>query len=129
MVSGAELGLESITDCAADMAETEVLGKDRLLCIKTACGVTPVPVRAIAGVETDALSVMRRFAENIASLNGSNTTEMTHEALAASVVPHVLVSAKLVGFAPVRVILEIVKVAVPEFESVMVCAADVVPVI
>jgi len=52
---------------------------------------------------------------------------MAQLAPAATLVPHVLVSAKLLAFAPLNVIPFIVSVAVPVFVSDMVCAVEVAP--
>jgi hypothetical protein len=57
---------------------------------------------------------------------GVNFTEMVHLPLAATVVPQVLVWAKSLGSAPVKVMLLMSSVAVPVFVSVTVLAALVV---
>ena len=58
-----------------------------------------------------------------------NVTAIVHIAPAASDPPHVLVSAKSLGFAPPIVIPEIVSAAFPVFDSVSICALDVTPVV
>jgi hypothetical protein len=62
----------------------------------------------------------------VATEAGVKVTTMLQLAEAARVAPQVLVWAKSVGLAPVRLIAMPVRVAVPGFESVKVCAAEVV---
>jgi hypothetical protein len=89
----------------------------------------PVPLSAtVCGVPL-ALSAMESDAAKLAAEAGVNVTETVQLAPAASELPHVLVSAKSVGFAPVMVMLVIVNAALPVFISVIVCAAVVVPAI
>src|ERR1700733_4774178 len=58
---------------------------------------------------------------------GVKVTEMLHDAFGASVAPHVLVNAKNVGFSPGKVMLEMLRTAVPGLDRVTTCTPLVVP--
>jgi len=60
---------------------------------------------------------------------GVNVNEMLQLLPAASVVPHVVVSTNTFGLAPPRVTPAMVSGAFPPFESVTICAADVLPTV
>jgi hypothetical protein len=121
----------SVVDCAALVApataeKVSVAGESET---PGAEGAVPVPLSAtVCGVPL-ALSAMESDAAKLAAEAGVNVTETVQLAPAASELPHVLVSAKSVGFAPVMVMLVIVNAALPVFISVIVCAAVVVPAI
>jgi len=60
---------------------------------------------------------------------GLNVTLIVQLVLAASVLPHVVVFEKSTAFVPVIVMLDIVRVALPVFVSVMACPLLLVPII
>lgn len=90
-------------------------------------GVVPVPFRVVDCGDPDALSATCSVAEKAAAEAGVNVTEIVHLEPAASDCPHVLVSLKSLGFAPAMAMPLMLRVALPVFESVAVCAAVVVP--
>jgi hypothetical protein len=74
-----------------------------------------------------ALSVMMIFALLVPVLVGVNVTLMLQLAPGPTLEPQLLVCAKSAGFAPPTMILVILKLAVPLFVSVTVCAALPLP--
>jgi hypothetical protein len=86
---------------------------------------TGVPVPASAEVCVAMLLATDRLPVNVAAETGVKVTEMVQDPAAARVAPQVLVWAKSVGLAPVRLMAMPVSVAVPGFESVKVWAAEV----
>jgi len=90
---------------------------------------TPVQVRATVWGEPDALSFTFRVAEKLAALAGVQVTKMLH------VFPGVTVNplhpseemAKSEGFVPERVAALITRLALPEFCTFTLEAADVTP--
>jgi hypothetical protein len=73
------------------------------------------------------LSVMTKVAVRLEAAVGVNVTLIVQLPLAARELPHVLVSAKSPGLAPVKVILLIVRAALPLLFSVTDCGVLVVP--
>jgi len=131
MVRAAVPGFESVMVCTAVVTPAGLV-KVRLVGARTACGVgaaVPVPVSVAVCGEPVAVSATAMDAEKVVAEAGVNVTEMVQVAEAASVVPQLLVSAKSVGLLPVIDMPEMARLALPGFESVMVCAADVVPVV
>ena len=94
-----------------------------------AAAAVPVPVRVVLCGDPLALSATDTVALKLAADAGVNVTEIVHIALAASVAPHVVVSAKSPGFVPPIVMPEMSSVALPEFDSVKVCAALTTPTV
>ena len=122
-------GLDNVTICVALFTPTVVAAKTRDDGVMTSCGAAaavPVPARVAACVGGVALSVTVSEALKLFDEGGVNVAEMLHDAPGASVVPQPLLSAKTVGFVPVRVTLEILSVAVPGFESTTTCPLLVV---
>ena len=112
-----------------------VLGKTRLFGLSTACGLiawtggVPVPVSVVVGGVPGALWATETMPEKLAAEAGVKVTEMPQLAPAASAPPQVVVSAKSAGLAPVMVMLLMVRVALPGFDSVIDCAVAVVPTV
>lgn len=73
------------------------------------------------------MSVTLRLAEKLPAAEGENVTLILHVAPAGSVVPHVVVCAKAVAFAPEIAMAMLVKAPFPLSARVMVCVPDVVP--
>lgn len=88
-----------------------------------AVGKPPVPVKAAVCGLGVALSVIVTVAVRVPFAVGRNVTLMEQLAPAPTLVPHVLVSVKLVEFVPVIVMLVRLKVAVPVFVNLIVWAA------
>lgn len=121
--------LVSVTVCALLMAARAMLPNARLAgLIFTANAVTPVPESdALFGLPA-ALVVKVSAADRTPVADGVNVTLTAQLTPAARVPPQVFAEmAKSAAFAPVRVMLAIVSVAVPLFVSVTVCAAVVAP--
>jgi len=132
IVSAALPGFESVTVARAEVDPTLVLAKMTEVGESTACGAAatvPVPLRVATCGEPVALSATETDALKVVAEAGVKVTEMVQVAAAARVLPHVVVSAKSVGLAPVMVMPVMVRVALPGFERVIVCAAEVVPVV
>ena len=86
----------------------------------TGAGATPVPVRlTLCGLPL-ALSVRMRAALRVPLAVGVKVTLIVQLPPAATLDPHVLVSAKSLGLAPARVRLEMLRAALPVLVSVMV---------
>jgi len=126
IVSAALPGLDSVIVCAAVVTPT-VLEKVRAVGDRTACAAVPVPLSVAVCGEPLALSATETVAEKLAADAGVNVTEMVQFAAAASVVPQVLVWAKLLAPVPATEMPVIVNAALPGLDSVMVCAAAVTP--
>lgn len=112
------------------MVPTSVVGNDRLVLESVASGAAPVPLRVmvcVAELAPPLLSVMVMVAEYDAAVGGAKVVEMVHELFAASALPQVLVTGKLVALVPVTVMLATVSVALPVLARVTVCAAAVWP--
>jgi hypothetical protein len=146
MVSVPLPGLESVMVWAAevvpDVAENVSEAGDRLT-----CGAVPVPVSATVcvpelsrgevtladdpelndGRVAPALSATEMVALSAVALAGVKVTEIVQVVPAGSALPQLFVWAKLLGLVPVTEMPLIVSVAVPGFDSVIVCAAEVVP--
>lgn len=90
-------------------------------------GALPVPDKVTVCGEPAALSVTESVALKLAADAGVKVTEMMQLAPAASELPQVLVWAKSAAFAPVIAMPVIASAALPELDSVAVCAAVVVP--
>jgi hypothetical protein len=133
IVSVALPGLESVMFCAVAVVPTAVVENGTLLGVSTACGTSaavPVPVSVVVCGEPDALSTTVTVAAKLAADAGVNVTEIVHVADIARELPQVFADiAKSLGLAPPRVMLVTVSVALPELESVMFCAAAVVPTV
>jgi hypothetical protein len=118
-------GFDRVNVWTALVTPTVVLGKESVDGVKTACGVgagVPVPVRVEACGEPVALSVTVIAAVKLAADTGVKVTLMVQVELAASDEVQVVdaVLAKSAGLAPVTVMLEIDKEALPGFDSVKV---------
>jgi len=87
----------------------------------------PVPVSETACGLPVASSVMVTLAARFPVAVGLNVTLMEQLALAATLAPHVLVSAKSPLLAPLMAMLVIVRAAFPLFVRVTFCAAPLVP--
>ena len=74
-----------------------------------------------------ALSVMARNALSDPESHGVNTTLIVQLAPAATLVPHLVVSAKSPGLVPPMAMLEMLREVLPVFESVTVFAALLEP--
>ena len=94
-----------------------------------AMGALPVPLRVAVCGEAAALSATKSIAVNVAAEAGVNVTEKVQLAEAARVTPHVVVSAKSAGLAPVMLMPLMLSVAFPVLDSVTVCAAAVEPAV
>lgn len=86
--------------------------------------VTPVPVSEAVCGEPVALSATLSVAVSVPVVVGVKVRTMLQLLVAASVVPQVVVSLKDVALVPVSEIAMPVSVALPGFESVMVCVAE-----
>ena len=98
--------------------------------LRLTVGPVPVPVRLTVcwlPATLLLLSVMFKEAVRLPAAVGVNVTLIVQLPLAASELPHVVVSAKSPGLAPVNAMLLMVKVAFPVLFSVTVWAALVVP--
>jgi hypothetical protein len=133
IVSDALPWLESVRICAAAVEPTAVVAKVTLLGVRTACGTSgavPVPVSVTVCGEPDALSETATVAAKLAADAGVKVTEMVQFPAAASELPQVFAEiAKSPGLVPPSVMLVMASVALPGLESVMFCAADVVPTV
>jgi hypothetical protein len=90
-------------------------------------GALAAPLRLIDCGESGALSAMLTVAVRVPAACGANVTVTVQCDAALTLVPHVFVSVKSLGFGPTNVRLEISRVAVPVFVSVKFCGALVVP--
>jgi hypothetical protein len=116
-------GFDRVNVWAALVAPTVVLGKDRVEGVRTACGVgagVPVPERDAVCGEPVALSVTVIAAVKLAAEAGAKATEIAQVDPAASDAEQVVVLAKSAALAPVTVMLEMDKEALPGFDSVKV---------
>jgi hypothetical protein len=100
-------------------------GSEAVVIVSVAAAATPVPFSDTACGLAAALSVIEIEPVGVPAAVGVKVTEMVQLAPAATLVPQVLVSAKLDEAA----ILLIVRVAVPVFFKVTVWAALVVPTV
>ena len=126
MLSVAVPGFDRTVLIEVEVLPTAVLGKARVVGVRTACGAVPVPVNfAICG-EPLALSDTDTVAIKLVTKVGVKMTEMVQVAEATKVVPHVLVCVKSAGFAPVMETEIPVNEALPVFDKTMVEAALVV---
>jgi len=116
---------DSVTVCAALVVPTVWLAKvsevgERLAVV---VGAAPVPVRPTVCGLPEALSVTLELPVRVPDAVGVNVTLMLQFPPDASEPPQLSVSAK----SPLATMLLMVRVAVPVFDSVTVCAALVVP--
>lgn len=118
--------LVSVVDIAVAVDPTVVFGKARAEGDRAACASVPVPVREAACGEPEALSATLSDALKLAADAGVKLTEILQLDPAASEEPQALVSAKLVGWAPVMLTPVMLRAAVPGFESTTTCALLVV---
>jgi len=120
---------ERVMFCEEAVVPTLVVGKVRVDGESETMGAgvgVPVPLRATVWMEVAALSVTLSDAVRVAVESGVNVTAMAQDDREASVEPQVLaVMAKSVGLAPAIMKPLILSVALPGFESVMVCVAAV----
>ena len=86
----------------------------------------PMPLSATACGELAALSAKLTAADSVPEAAGVNVTAMTHEALAASVDPQLLVWEKEEALLPMMLIPETVMEAVPVLVRVTACDAEAV---
>lgn len=119
--------LVRVTDCAALVVFRFWLAKVRVEAVRLTAGPEPVPVRASVCGLLLRLSAMLTEAARAPSAVGVNFTVIVQVALSASELPQLFVSEKSPGLAPVRVMLVMVKLALPVFVRIEVCAALVVP--
>ena len=127
MVSAAVPGLDSVMGRVDAGVPTRVLGKASGLGLSTACGWVPVPVTAADCGEPVALSATEIAAVRLPADPGVNVTVMVQVALAASEVPQLLLSPKLLALVPATEMLVIVSAAVPGLDSVIGSAVAAVP--
>ena len=123
--------LDNVSVCALDVTPWTTLPKLTVVgeSVATGAGGTvPEPVSVAVCGEPVALSATETVAAKLAAKLGVNVTEIVHIAPAARDVPQVFVSAKSVGFAPPMEMPEMVSAALPVFDSVSICAAEVTPV-
>ena len=117
--------------CAALVELSSWLANTSDAGVRAACGAggtVPVPLSAADCGEPEALSVTVIAAASAPANCGVKVTETMQLALAASAVPQVLVWLNALALTPVMAMLLTVSAAVPGLESVIVCAAEVVPV-
>ena len=124
MVSGAVPELVRVTLCAELVVVISCPAKVRLVPDSVTAGATPVPASEMLCGLPDALSVTDSEALRAPVAVGLNVMLIVQFAPAATLEPHVLVSAKSPLFAPVMAMPEplIVNAAVPVFVRVTVCA-------
>jgi hypothetical protein len=128
MVSGAVPGFDRVVDCVVAEVPTSVLGNVSVLEVNVACGAVPVPVRAAVCGEPVALSTTDIEALRLPAEAGVNVTVMVQLAPAASEVPQLLLSPKLLELVPMTEMLVMVSAAVPAFDSVIGKAVAAVPI-
>ena len=129
IVSDAPPVLLSVTVDAALVVPTAWFANGRDVGLTVAMGLdVPVPDRLTACGLPAALSVMLIAAARVPVAAGVNVTLIVHDALAARLLPHVVVSAKSPAFVPVTAMLLIVNGAVPVLLSVTAEAVLVVPI-
>ena len=97
-------------------------GTARLADVLETATVDPVPLKVTLWIELLALSVIVSVPVRLPAAVGVKVTEILQLAVAARLLPQVLVSAK----SPVAAIEVMVSAAVPELVRVTVCAARVV---
>jgi hypothetical protein len=127
IVSAAVPGLDRVVDCVVAEVPTNVLGNVRVLEVKVACGAVPVPVRAAVCGEPVALSATDIEALRLPAEAGVKVTVMVQLAPAASEVPQLLLSPKLLEFVPVTEMPVMARAAAPGFDKVMGSAVAAVP--
>jgi len=129
IVSGAVPVFLSVDDCEGLVVPISCEPNARLggVSVAAGAGVPPVPLRASACGLPVALSETCTVAARGPVALGEKVTVMVQVALAASDAGQSLVCVKSVAFAPVMAMPVIVSGAVPEFRSVEVCDALVVP--
>jgi hypothetical protein len=116
--------------CATAPEETFCEAVEELTANAPVAGpLVPVPVSVVAWGDPAALSTREIKAAKLAAETGLKLTAMVQVAPAASVAPQVVVSAKSAEPAPVTVMPEMLRVALPGFESVTVWAAEVAPTV
>ena len=116
-----------VTVCTVLVLPTAWLPKARLVGERLTTAAVPVPERLTLCGLPRALSVMLSEAVRLPLAEGVNVTLIVQWAPAASDLPQVLVSAKLLPLVPVRARLVMLKAALPVFLRVTVCAVLVVP--
>jgi hypothetical protein len=92
-------------------------------------GTIPTPVRLTVWLPPGALSVMLRAALRVPVAGGVKVTLIVQLAPAATELPQLLLCAKLLALVPVIASLVMLKVALPMFFRVTVCAKLVVPTV
>ena len=122
-----------VTVCGVLAVPTDWLPKARLVGERPSTGAVgveavsvPVPERLTVCELPRALSVMLTEALRLPLADGLNVTLIVQEAPAATDLPHVLVSAKLVRLVPLTTMLDIINVALPVLLRVTACALLVV---
>jgi hypothetical protein len=131
IVSVAVPVFDSVTVCALDVAPDTTFPKLSVVGERVAIGAggtVPVPLSVAVCGEPVALSATETVALKLAADAGVKVTEIVHVAAAASDVPQVFVSAKSAGFVPPMVMPEMASAALPVFDSVSICPAEVTPV-
>jgi hypothetical protein len=130
MMRGVLPGLDSAMGRGAAEVLMVVLGKVSEVGPNTACGISgsvPVQVMVADCGEPVALSATEIEAVRLAAEAGVNVTVIVQVAPAASEIPQLLDSPKLLAFVPVTEMLEMVRAAVPGLDSVMGKAVAGVP--
>jgi hypothetical protein len=127
MVSAALPWLVRVTGCTALIVPKVWLPKFRLVGVRLADGALPVPLRFTVWGLPAALSAMLSTAVRAPRAAGVKVTVIVQLPPAATELPHVLVTAKSPGFAPVAPILVIVKLAFPVLVRVTACGGALVP--
>jgi hypothetical protein len=118
--------LVRVTDCAALVVPRFWLVKVRVAGERLTAGPLPVPVRATVCGLLARPSTMLTEAVRVPGAVGENCTTIVQLAFGASV-PQPLVSEKSPALVPVRLMLVMVKLAVPVFVTVTLCVVLVVP--
>ena len=116
IVSGPVPVFESVAPCVGLVVPIGWLTNVRLAGESVAIGAVPVPASDTFWGVPDALSVTVTEPDRVPTAVGVKVTLIEQLAPAASVAPHVFVSAK----SPLLVMLEIAMASLPVFESVMV---------
>src|SRR5208337_3851045 len=129
MVSTAVPVLASVTDCFALTVSRTCWPNERVDGKRFAAGApAPVPLKLIVWGLPLALSVMETDALRDPVADGVNVTLIVQLAPAPTLVPQLFVWAKSPEFVPLRAMLDMLREALPVFESITLCAALVEPV-
>jgi hypothetical protein len=119
--------LVRVTDCAALVVPGFGLVKVRIPVERLTAGPVPVPIRATVCGLLARLSAMLTEAVRAPGAIGENSTTIVQLAFGANELPQPFISEKSPTLAPVRLMLAIVKLKLPVFVRVTLCAVLVVP--